>query len=878
MWFDLLDQPVEFRDNAWDRRTLYGVLQFAADVPFALLYSGLLLFWLIAGCGDALTRRRRLRWLIPAPILAAGADVVENLLTGSMALAFSLPLPSTLVMTAATATLLKWVMVVISLLAVLVLCRRRVVAVLHHLVLVRVPLIVGGLLLLIPYLGISGPPALRSLVSELSGPGLFFACFLPVLAAAILVHSGTLTWERAPVRFQAQVLRVPQPGWNRIRFQVGLVAILSSPLILLVLRGSPEGRSMVPGMLGGLVGWVTIVLVVWAHGRWHGAIRGWFSGRLAKVPSPRENLLGPGYSDGGASRMVGEPAPLGHLFSVFLAVVLFVVYLVIGWTARPGAWLEAPSLVFVLLVLMLAAAVLSGLTFYFDRARIPVLLVVAVWVVGWQSACPRPHTVRLTEAARAEGRIPPPVRAAMPADAFAERAELLEGEGDAGAKVLTVVTATGGGIQAAAWTARVLRGLGEHPEFGDRFLRSVHLLSGVSGGAVGVYFFAEAFDLSTGLPNAAAGAKVPEKAMEPSLAATTWGIAYPDLQRTFVPWLLRASEQYRDRGWAMEQVWAEHAVELREMAGGEARASSLQDWARAASVGGLPAIVLGSTFVDDGRQAFFANVDLSKLGCGLSFEERYARFADPGLVDHYAPLPVAETEERRSCDDGPSSHVPDIDAAAAARLSATFPWITPVARIDFGTEVANPLATYHLADGGYFDNFGTFVAIQWVRHLAATGALDRYRTVLFLEINGFPLGLEAERVEGSGLGYSVLGPLKTLLAVRTSSQQSRMAVEFDLLARELLAAKQARGEGPELAVVDVRIGRSAVSTPPLSWRMSTREKAEIEALWTRWRAENAAQLVQVFGAAGALEGALAEPRAEALEVGGLQRRPAQPPG
>src|SRR5438094_521060 len=52
---------------------------------------------------------------------------------------------------------------------------------------------------------------------------------------------------------------------------------------------------------------------------------------------------------------------------------------------------------------------------------------------------------------------------------------------------VVVVASAGGGIQAAAWTARVLTGLQhELPEFAN----SIAALSGVSGGAVGTMFLA----------------------------------------------------------------------------------------------------------------------------------------------------------------------------------------------------------------------------------------------------------------------------------------------------------------------------------------------------------------------------------------------------
>ena len=55
-----------------------------------------------------------------------------------------------------------------------------------------------------------------------------------------------------------------------------------------------------------------------------------------------------------------------------------------------------------------------------------------------------------------------------------------------------MVTAAGGGIQAAAWTAQVLTGLDEI--YGKEFSDSIGVVSSVSGGSVGAMFFLDRWD------------------------------------------------------------------------------------------------------------------------------------------------------------------------------------------------------------------------------------------------------------------------------------------------------------------------------------------------------------------------------------------------
>src|SRR5439155_14785155 len=57
--------------------------------------------------------------------------------------------------------------------------------------------------------------------------------------------------------------------------------------------------------------------------------------------------------------------------------------------------------------------------------------------------------------------------------------------------VLVIVCASGGGAPAAAWTAKVLTGLQQ--EMGPEFIRSIRLISSVSGGALGSLYYVASY-------------------------------------------------------------------------------------------------------------------------------------------------------------------------------------------------------------------------------------------------------------------------------------------------------------------------------------------------------------------------------------------------
>ena len=87
--------------------------------------------------------------------------------------------------------------------------------------------------------------------------------------------------------------------------------------------------------------------------------------------------------------------------------------------------------------------------------------------------------------------------------------------------------------------------------------------------------------------------------------------------------------------------------------------------------------------------------------------------------------------------------------STAARLSATFPYVTPAARaateqIPQPDDTADRVATYHVVDGGYADNEGAVTSVDWINRLLvhysrAENILGRpFDHVLLIRIQAFP--------------------------------------------------------------------------------------------------------------------------------------------
>jgi hypothetical protein len=128
--------------------------------------------------------------------------------------------------------------------------------------------------------------------------------------------------------------------------------------------------------------------------------------------------------------------------------------------------------------------------------------------------------------------------------------------------------------------------------------------------------------------------------------------------------------------------------------------------------GNKPAVVFNATIVETGERLLLATTDSEPF-------RQPTNKTSPGWRDFTRLYP--ET---------------DIPVATAARLSATFPFVTPAPRIRRGDVFADQ---YHVVDGGYYDNYGVATLIEWLDQ-AMKDAESKPSRVLILQIRGSPAG------------------------------------------------------------------------------------------------------------------------------------------
>jgi hypothetical protein len=468
-----------------------------------------------------------------------------------------------------------------------------------------------------------------------------------------------------------------------------------------------------------------------------------------------------GYADPGKSR---DPWP-DHIRALEALVCTLLLYAAVGLYGRwrLGKSGGVPGLCSALMLAMMIAWMLSAVTFFFDPWHIPALAIIGLVGTLTAQSNQSDHFYDLK-----------PRKTEIPAPQPKETVV-------AGGKTrVIVVAANGGGIQAGAWAAQVLYGLNE--DCPEEFSPSLRMISSVSGGSVGNAFFVNWLSDKE-------KAKRPDKAAaESSLDEVAWGLAWPDFIRALCPWPFR---KLIGRGRALETAWRLNSAGVGQTAGH--LDDLLSNWNSKVTSGKLPAVVMNATIVETGYRLLLATTRMS------------------GNANGRAEVDATElhTINRTSF---------DVGIVTAARLSATFPYVTPASR----SNGAGPQP--HVVDGGYYDNYGMATLVEWLDE-ALTGARNIVTSVLVIQIHGSPVGRDQEskpETKNRGWFYQAIAPLKTLAAVRSAGQIAHNDIELRLLQDKWAAARI-----PIHSVPFEFPGEDA----PLSWHLTPEEIKAIDNAW-----------------------------------------------
>jgi hypothetical protein len=632
----------------------------------------------------------------------------------------------------------------------------------------RFPLLTLAFLLAFPIIALRFA---RSLLANLFDLTAFQAIGVSFAACALSwtsVITGFMMLTYGNARFGLRSVPVDRlPNWI---FPV--VFALAVPLLVCAFKYSVEQNtakwtSLILGGLTGFALFLPVALFVHlrygAEGAGKSITRGFWRG----------------YKDAGGDFAAGQEFVFCALF------VTFAIYLSIGifkyWQIR--FFRHIPSLAYMLLLVMVFSWILSGMSFFLDAYRVPVVFVLIVYLLVITPLSSSDHYYHVLNR-RCSTMMPSPHQAL---DA-------------AGLDSVIVVAANGGGIQSSAWSARVLTGLDKkwRDYAGSKrpwlFAKSVRAISSVSGGSVGSMLFTDAYS-PTGLPGNGDHLKaVNEKAGASRLDDIAWGLVYPDLWRTLTPFRWGSLP---GRGRALE-----HAL-IRASPGIGADLSVSCD---SVAKGDRPANIFNATLTESGGRFVISNAQLSRPHPACSqFYELYKQ--------------------------------KDLSIASAARLSATFPYVTPAARADLGG-LKEP--QFHVVDGGYYDNYGMATLAEWVDE-ALQSPDRRVQRVLILQVLGFPPDPPQKPAQKRGWFYQLYAPIETMFHARSCGQIAHNDVELPLLAQVWGA------RGVEITTATFRFEpKDPKHLPPLSWHLTNRQRNAIEESWNAPHQEKSWEIVRDF--------------------------------
>jgi hypothetical protein len=472
----------------------------------------------------------------------------------------------------------------------------------------------------------------------------------------------------------------------------------------------------------------------------------------------------------------------GHEVATISLLLQLAIYIALGLALRPDLRLpehQPAALFFAFFLLILLTWLFSGAAFFLDAVRAPVLLTLLALSLLSGAISKTDHQFKIEGSRSAEVVVSP---------ANVVRQWKLARQAAANAPVIVVATA-GGGIRAAAWTAQVLTGLEEESRSKAcpaKLSTSLLAISSVSGGSVGSMFFLAGYKSKDGVFDADAITGIRFNASRSTLSAVGWGLLFPDAART-LPLFGMFIPQQIDRGWALENAWIS----------GWEDPPNLSNWRSDVANGHRPAAIFNATAAESGQRFLIASTDLD----------------DVVLRDASGTVQDSKTMQFSKSFPGY-----DVPVATAARLSATFPYVSAEVQASDGSKKAR----VHVADGGYYDNSGVLSALEWVEE--ASSELSGH-PVLFLLIDS------ESGTPNPGKRWSwqrqLVSPIDTLLNVRTASQELRSSVELGIGSRQLRSQP-----GPGLDVKPaVQFLFSSPMPAPLSWHLTPEQHESITASW-----------------------------------------------
>jgi hypothetical protein len=272
---------------------------------------------------------------------------------------------------------------------------------------------------------------------------------------------------------------------------------------------------------------------------------------------------------------------------------------------------------------------------------------------------------------------------------------------------VVLVSAEGGGIRGAAWTALVLSRLtvavaGEAPSVGQPLLgRYLFAGSGVSGGSLGLATYVSMLAAPTTVEPSKLETHAQAMLSHDFLAPTLANAFFVDFTQRWLP-----GAWFNDRSRALTRAW-EAAAHQQGLDAFAQPFAALYKQVGDSPATMLPALFLNSTTVAEGRR----------------------------FIQHpFRPIATPQRQPWTAGLDGSSWLDPRVPLSEVVLNSARFTYISPAGTLEVHSSNPPLPGRLQLVDGGYFENSGTTTLLELMRLVRARAA-SRGEAVRFIVLH-----------------------------------------------------------------------------------------------------------------------------------------------
>jgi hypothetical protein len=301
------------------------------------------------------------------------------------------------------------------------------------------------------------------------------------------------------------------------------------------------------------------------------------------------------------------------------------------------------------------------------------------------------------------------------------------------ARPLIVIVVSGGGIRSAAWTFRVLAELEMvFAKQGVDLAAHTRLITGASGGMVGAAYYVASLKEPKALQKEGAeerGEKIKlrrdvldrqfDLMCEDFLTPVVQRAVLTDIPGWLSPWPLKF-----DRGQVLEQAWTEKLL-VPDAPACRPMGMTFDNLAGGERSGWRPSLVFTPMMIEDGRRLIISNLDMRSTirNEGWAVYNDEAGQDEVGIVRNAHSLDAMELFRLFP---GANKR---LTVAAAARMSASFPFISPAVSLP-------TIPRRRVVDAGYYDNYGVNLAAAWLATEEAFEWMQKkgFDRVVFIQI------------------------------------------------------------------------------------------------------------------------------------------------